>query len=116
MHLEPVEEDPAAAERRRSRDRLLEMLERTAAFYVRYLWDSGEAEPARAYLAGRGLDEAVLREFRVGYAPSAYDTLLRAVRRGGFSNREVFDAGLAVRSKGEGMLYDRFRRRIMFPL
>jgi DNA primase len=116
VRLEPVEEDPATAARRQERERLLELLERTAAFYVRYLWDSGEAAPAREYLASRGLDEAVLREFRVGYAPSAYDTLLHAVRRGGFSNREVFDAGLAVRSKGEGMLYDRFRRRIMFPL
>src|SRR4051794_28986938 len=116
IKLEPVEEDPATAARRQERERLLELLERTAAFYVRYLWDSGEAAPAREYLASRGLDEAVLREFRVGYAPSAYDTLLQAVRRGGFSNREVFDAGLAVRSKGQGMLYDRFRRRIMFPL
>jgi DNA primase len=116
VKLEPVEEDPAAAERRRARERLLELLERTAAFYVRYLWDSGEAAPAREYLKSRGLDEAVLREFRVGYAPSAYDTLLHAVRKAGFSNRQVFDAGLAVRSKGQGMLYDRFRRRIMFPL
>src|SRR3954466_5880222 len=99
-----------------ARERLLELLERTATFYVRYLWDSSEAAPARKYLASRGLDEAVLREFRVGYAPSAYDKLLHAVRRGGVSNREVFDAGLAVRSKGEGALYDRFRRRIMFPL
>jgi DNA primase len=116
VKLEPVEEDAATAQRRLERERLLELLERTATFYVRYLWDSGEAAPAREYLASRGLDEAVLREFRVGYAPSAYDTLLHAVRRGGFSNREVFDAGLAVRSKGQGMLYDRFRRRIMFPL
>jgi DNA primase len=116
VRLEPVEEDPAAAERRRARERLLELLERTAAFYVRYLWDSAEAAPARVYLASRGLDEAVLREFRVGYAPSAHDTLLHAVRRAGFSNRELFDAGLAVRSGGSGVLYDRFRRRIMFPL
>ena len=116
VKLEPVAEDPATAERRRERERLLELLERTATFYVRYLWDSGEAAPAREYLASRGLDEAVLREFRVGYAPSAYDTLLRSVRRAGFSNREVYDAGLAQRAKGEGMLYDRFRRRIMFPL
>src|SRR5204863_2013039 len=60
VHLEPVEEDPGEAERRRSRERLLELLERTAAFYVRYFWDSGEAAPAREYLASRGLDEAVL--------------------------------------------------------
>src|SRR4051812_7386023 len=116
VKLEPVEEDPATAERRRARERLHELLERTASFYVRYLWDSAEAAPAREYLASRGLDQGVLREFRVGYAPSAYDTLLHAVRRVGFSNREAYDAGLAVRSKGQGMLYDRFRRRIMFPL
>jgi DNA primase len=116
IQLEAVEEDAATAERRRVRERLLELLERTAIFYVRYLWDSREAAPAREYLASRGLEESVLREFRVGYAPSAFDTLLQAVRRGGFSNRETFDAGLAVRAKGEGMLYDRFRRRIMFPL
>ena len=104
---------PSAA---RERERLLELLERTATFYGAVPLGLGEAAPARAYLASRGLDEAALREFRVGYAPSAYDTLLHAVRRAGFSNREVYDAGLAQRAKGEGMLYDRFRRRIMFPL
>jgi DNA primase len=116
VKLEPVEEDPAEAERRRVRERLHELLERTAAFYVRYLWDSEEAAPARVYLASRGLDEGALREFRVGYAPSAHDTLLHAIRRGEFTNREAWDAGLAARSKGQGVFYDRFRRRIMFPL
>jgi DNA primase len=115
VQLEMVEEDPAAAERRRERDRLLELLERTAAFYVRYLWESGEAAGAREYLAGRGLDEGALREFRVGYAPSAWDKVLVASRRARFTDRELVAAGLAVRSR-EGRTYDRFRRRIMFPL
>jgi DNA primase len=116
VELEVVEEDAAAAERRKERDRLLELLERTAAFYVRYLWDSAEAGPAREYLAGRGLEEGALREFRVGYAPSAWDKVLVASRRNGFSDRELVAAGLAQRAKGEGRTYDRFRRRIMFPL
>jgi DNA primase len=116
VELEVEDEDPQAAERRRHRERLLELLERAAVFYVRWLWDSAEAEPARAYLAGRGLDEATLREFRVGYAPSAWDKLLMAGREQGYGNRELYDAGLAVRAKGEGRIYDRFRRRIMFPL
>ena len=73
VQLEVVEEDPAAAERRRARDRLLELLERTAAWYVRVLWEAKEADPARAYLASRGLEQGLLREFRVGYAPSAWD-------------------------------------------
>jgi DNA primase len=115
VELEVVEEDPAAAERRRERERLLELLERTAAFYVRYLWDSAEAGPAREYLAGRGLEEGTLREFRVGYAPSAWDKVLVASRRAGFTDRELVAAGLASRGR-EGRTYDRFRRRIMFPL
>jgi DNA primase len=114
--MEVVEEDPAAAQRRAERERLLELLERTAAFYVRYLWDSEEAAHAREYLAGRGLDEGALREFRVGYAPSAWDKVLVASRRAGFTDRELVAAGLAQRAKGEGRTYDRFRRRIMFPL
>ena len=115
VQLEMAEEDPAAAERRRERDRLLELLERTAAFYVRYLWESSEAGGAREYLAGRGLDESTLREFRVGYAPSAWDKVLVASRRARFTDRELLAAGLAVRGR-EGRTYDRFRRRIMFPL
>src|SRR5919109_3573816 len=115
VQLEVVEEDPAAAERRRERERLLERLERTAAFYVRYPWDSREAAHAREYLVGRGLDEGALREFRVGYAPSAWDKVLVASRRAKFSDRELVAAGLASRGR-EGRTYDRFRRRIMFPL
>jgi DNA primase len=52
----------------------------------------------------------------VGYAPSAWDKVLLASRSAGFSNRELWEAGLAQRAKGEGKLFDRFRRRIMFPL
>jgi DNA primase len=110
------DEDPQAAERRRRRDRLLELLERAASFYERWLWESDEARPAREYLAQRGLSDETLRTFRVGYAPSAWDKLLMAGRQGGYGNKEIFDAGLAVRAKGEGRIYDRFRRRIMFPL
>ena len=116
IELEREDEDPRAAERRHKRERLYELLERATAFYERYLWESGEAADAREYLAGRRLEEDTLREFRVGYAPSAYDRMLGAARQAGFSNRETYDAGLAQRAKGEGRLYDRFRRRITFPL
>ena len=80
------------------------------------LWEAKEADPARAHLASRGLEEGLLREFRVGYAPSAWDRLLLASRRAGFSDRELVAAGLASRARGKGRTYDRFRRRIMFPL
>ena len=114
--LELEDEDPQAAEKRQRRERLLELLERTAAFYVRQLWESREAQRARAYLEQRGLHEQTLREFRVGYAPSAWDTVLNASRRTGFANKELYDAGLAQHSQKSGRIYDRFRSQIIFPL
>jgi DNA primase len=116
VELQREEEDPREAERRKRRERLLELLSRTAAYYERYLWESEEAARAREYLLGRGLGEEVLRAFRVGYAPSAWDRVLLASRRGGFSEQELYETGLAQRSKENGRLYDRFRSRIMFPL
>src|SRR5205085_1281486 len=102
IELQREEEDPRAAERRRQRDRLYELLERATAFYERYLWDSDEAAAAREYLAGRRLEEATLREFRVGYAPSAYDRMLRAARQAGLSNREAYTDVLAMHQGGLG--------------
>jgi DNA primase len=116
VQLEREAEDPREAERRQRRDRLLALLERTAAYYVRVLWESGEAAPARQYLAGRGLAEATLREFRVGFAPGAYDRVVAASRRAGYSEAELLAGGLAQqRRDGRGVI-DRFRGRITFPM
>jgi DNA primase len=116
VELERETEDPRDAARRERRERLLALLERTAAYYVRVLWESGEAERARAYLAERGLEENVLREYRVGYAPKAWDKVLTASRRAGYSEEELLAAGLSARSREGRGIYDRFRGRIMFPL
>jgi DNA primase len=115
VELKREEEDPQAEERRRRRERLLKLVERTTAYYERFLWDSAEAARAREYLAGRGLGEATLREFRIGYAPSAWDRVIAGAQRDGFRPDELVAAGLAQRGR-QGGLYDRFRARIMFPL
>jgi len=117
VELELEQEDPRAADRRRRTDRLLELLDRTCSYYERVLWEQPEAAAAREYLAGRGLEEALLREFRVGFAPSAWDRVLLASRRNGFSEAELLATGLVQRSTDRpGSVYDRFRRRITFPL
>jgi DNA primase len=116
VQLQTEAEDPAAASRRQRRERLHELLGRTAAYYARYFWESTEAAGAREYLLGRGLQEQTLRAFRVGYAPSAWDRILTASRRAGFTEEELLAAGLAQRSHSNpGRVFDRFRERIMFP-
>jgi DNA primase len=118
IELQREQEDPDAARKRQEHERLMELLARTSAFYERYLWESKEAGAARVYLAERGLSEATLRAFGVGYAPSAWDTVLMSSQRSGFKARELYEAGLVTRSgpDGNGRVYDRFRARITFPL
>ena len=116
VQLQTEREDPQAQARRSRRERLYTLMERATAYYARYLWEARESATARQYLVGRGLSEQILREFRVGFSPSAWDRILVASRGAGFSDDELIAAGLAQRSRSApGRIYDRFRARIMFP-
>jgi DNA primase len=115
VELEREQEDPRAEAKRQHRRRLEQLLERSAAFYSNYLWESEEAGKARDYMAQRGLREEVLRAFGVGYAPSAWDKILVRGQQAGFSVEELRAVGLAQRGRSGGE-YDRFRERIMFPI
>jgi DNA primase len=115
VRVEREEDDPRAEQRRRRKERLHSLLDRAAGFYSNYLHESQEAQAARDYLASRKLSDEILREFRIGYSPSAWDRMILGARQNGFSEEELVAAGLAQRGRGGG-LYDRFRGRIMFPL
>jgi DNA primase len=94
--------------------RLLLLLEKTATFYQRFLWETESGRVAREYLKRRGLGEEVCRAFRVGYSPEEWRGLHGRAAKEGFSDRELEQAGLVVRHTGR--VYDRFRGRLMFPL
>ena len=111
MPLQYEESSPAADAARKRRERLLALLESAAAFYERYLWDTKAGEPVRAYLEGRGLGDAVCREFRLGLAPEGGSTLARKAQEKGFTRDELLAAGLIGR-RGS----DYFSGRLLFPL
>ncbi len=115
VEIEREQEDPRAEAKRQHRRRLEQLLDRAAAFYASYLWESEEAGKARDYLSRRGLREEALRSFGIGYAPSAWDKLLVRGQRAGFSVEELRGVGLVQRGRSGGD-YDRFRERIMFPI
>lgn len=117
IELKTEEEDPQTAARRKRERRLLELLDRTNRYFERQLWDAQEAQPARDELRRRGLDPDVLRAFRVGYAPSAWDRVMVGSRHAGYQPDEMLAAGIVQTSRDNpDRLYDRFRRRITFPL
>jgi DNA primase len=108
--LEYEESAPAEDQRRLRRKRLLALLDDAASFYERYLWDSPAGSFARDYLTGRGLGEAVCREFRLGLAIGG-STLSSKAREKGFTVEELRAAGLTRQRGG-----DYFERRLVFPL
>jgi DNA primase len=114
VELERAQEDPEAEKRRAAQDRLRALLTRAGQFYSAYLWQAAEAEPARRYLAERGLERAVLEKFQVGYAAGAGDKLIQQAAKAGFSAQDLVTAGLARRR--DGRVEDGFRARIIFPL
>ncbi len=115
VELRREREDPEAEERRRRRDRLMQLVDRTATYYERYLWQSADADGARSYLRERGLGEQVLRDFRVGLSPSHWDRVVLGAQRDGFTQDQIAAAGLGQRGR-QGSFFDRFRGRVMFPL
>jgi DNA primase len=114
VELKREQEDPEAERRRTEQDRLRALLSRAAQFYESYLWKAAEAAPAREYLAERGLGEAVVREFAVGYAPGAGDKLISQAAKAGNRPEDLVGAGLARRRNGQ--VEDAFRGRLIFPL
>ncbi len=111
---QPRARTPEEAQANRQRTTLVEMHKEAAAFFARQLNDSPEGKIARAYLEDRGLDAAALARFALGYAPSSGDALLRALKQK-FPEKLIDSSGLVSKDQS-GRLFDRFRRRIMFPI
>jgi DNA primase len=107
--LEYEEASPRIEAERTRRARLLALLEQTTTYFERLLWDGDAGEPVRAYLAERGLGEAVAKEFRLGLSPGR--GLAEKAAEKGFSRDELQAAGLATVRGG-----DYFPQRLMFPL
>src|SRR5215467_4843537 len=110
----PKEQSPEGRKENQQRATLVEMHREAQTFFVRQLEGTLEGKAARAYLEDRGLDKDAVSRFGIGYAPSGGDTLLRHLKSK-YNEKLLSDSGLISRDQG-GKLFDRFRRRITFPI
>jgi DNA primase len=110
----PRERSPEERRENQQRGALVEMHRETAAFFARQLQEVQEGKVAAAYLEDRGLDREAMARFGLGFAPSAGDALLRHLKSK-YPEKLLETSGLFSRDQS-GRLYDRFRRRIMFPI
>lgn len=100
---------------RSSETALLYEANEIAKTYYRQSLLGKEGERARRYLLGRGLKDAILERFQVGYAPAGWDPFFRYALTKGLSEKTLLRAGLILKGE-EGRLRDRFRDRILFPI
>src|SRR5258708_5677109 len=113
----PRARDRSPQERKQNQQRsaLVEMQREAQTFFVQQLEGTAEGKAARAYLEDRGLDKSAIERFGIGYAPSGGDTLLRFLKQK-YSEKLLADSGLVSRSEQGDRMFDRFRRRITFPI
>src|SRR6187431_343538 len=107
--IEVEEASPQVEAQRRRRDRLYTVLDQTATYFERLLWEGDAGASVREYLVGRGLGEEIAKEFRLGLSPGR--GLADKARERGFTLDELKSAGL-VTTRGT----DYFPQRLMFPL
>ncbi|MDR2568958.1 MAG: DNA primase [Oscillospiraceae bacterium] len=110
-----VPEEEGQIEFANRRKRILQ-LNREAARHFHSLLSSPPGEQAREYLATRGISKTSVTKFGIGVAPDQWSSLFDAMMNKGFSQQELFDAGLARAGKNNGSPYDFFRNRLMFPV
>lgn len=111
--VEVRREDPAA---RSKRQRALDINALAMRVYQKILLNHERAGAAREYLEGRGVTVDAIDAFQLGYAPESWEGVSKYLKSKGFTDEEIFLAGLTVRrDRGIGY-YDRFRHRIMFPV
>src|SRR5580704_11585115 len=111
----PKERSPEERKENQQRAVLIEMHREAQTFFVKQLETTGEGRAARAYLEDRGLDKDTIARFGIGYAPSGGDALLKDLKPK-YAEKLLAESGLISRDQSAGRLFDRFRRRITFPI
>ncbi|MBN2585596.1 DNA primase [Patescibacteria group bacterium] len=93
---------------------LFNINELAAKFYEKAMEDSTQGRQALNYLVSRGLSRETAKIFRIGYAPTGWDYLIKFLERRGYKLDDIEKAGLAVRrTRGYS---DKFHHRLMFPI
>lgn len=96
--------------------RLLEAHRYAEEFYRHLLLNTVEGEEALNYLYGRGFTQDTIEKFGIGWSLGNRESLVTLLKRKGFSDEELSEAGLAIIPENGSGAFDRFRNRVMFPL
>ena len=106
---------PEAEKDRKEKERLYQVNEAAAQYFHGLLLNSPAAEKTRAYITDRGLSAKTILDFKLGYAPNAWESLKHHLLERGYNEKELVAIGLLIQSE-DGKTHDRFRHKLMFPI
>lgn len=114
----PLETDqnPVEQQSRHLKDELLQIHEQITQRWQNALANEASGQPARDYLAKRGVSAEAIKLFRLGAAPDAWDDTVNWAKSKNFELPLVEKAGLIIHKEDADRYYDRFRGRLMFPI
>ncbi len=118
-NIEIKETELSDEERRAATERegIFNINEWAAGRFESILTDSDEGRAiGLSYFRQRGINDEMIRLFRLGYAPESRDTIWREALAAGFSREQIVASGLAYQPEGSGELRDRFRGRVIYPV
>lgn len=108
-----VPEDAEYQSRYRAQERLWALMKEAGRFFNEQLYSPAGAQCLQ-YVQKRGLNKAAVTSFGIGFAPNSWNSLVDAMRKKGYTDKELKDADLV--GEKNGRIYDRFRNRLMFPI
>jgi DNA primase len=112
--VELQEYTPQQVEQRELYESLRDLLEEAVLYYRNHLLQNPDV--LRYLHEKRGLTDATIETFGLGYAPQGWDNTLKHFTERGYSEQDLIDCGLLTAHEEENKIYDRFRHRLMIPI
>lgn len=95
------------------KERLLKANNIACAYYQGMLSRSTKVQE---YLDRRGISQATVQKYKLGYAPDSWDGLLGHLTMQKISQADALKGGLIIARENSPGFYDRFRDRLIFPI
>ena len=88
----------------------------TAKFFFQCLIEKSDDGIGLKYFGSRKLSAETIKKFGLGYAPDSFDKLRNHLKSKGFSENDMIIANVCSKSQKTGRAYDRFRKKVIFPI
>ncbi|MCF7820460.1 MAG: DNA primase [Candidatus Pacebacteria bacterium] len=98
------------------KSRLLDLMDLASRYYFKSLTETESGKKMLQYLKDRGISQASIEYWRLGYSQNSWDDLLLFLLKKGYSEKEILQVGLITKKQSGRGYYNRFRDRIMFPI